>query len=43
MNSFGCNTYESAEGLHAEEFGPIVGLSRSPSLTTLYRITPEFL
>lgn len=43
MNTFGCNTYESAEGLHAEEFGPIVGLSRSPSLATLYRITPEFL
>ena len=43
MNTFGCNTYESAEGLHSEEFGPIVGLSRSPSLATLYRITPEFL
>ena len=43
MNTFGCNTYESAEGLHAEEFGPIVGLSRSPSLATLYRITPQFL
>ena len=43
MNTFGCNTYESVEGLHAEEFGPIVGLSRGPSLATLYRITPEFL
>ncbi len=43
MNTFGCNTYESAEGLHSEEFGPIVGLNRSPSLATLYRITPEFL
>ena len=43
MNSFECNTYESVQELHADEFGPLVGLARSPSINTLYRITPEFL
>ena len=43
MNTFECNTYESVQELHADEFGPLVGLKRSPSINTLYRITPEFL
>ena len=43
MNSFECNNYESVQELHADEFGPLVGLARSPSINTLYRITPEFL
>ncbi|MBA7646540.1 hypothetical protein ES703_54304 [subsurface metagenome] len=43
MNTFGSNNYESIQELHPDEFGPIVGLYRSPSLPTLYRITPEFL
>ena len=43
MNTFGCNNYESIQQLHPEEFGPIIGLERSPSLATLYRMTPEVL
>ena len=43
MNTFGCNNYESVQELHSDEFGPLVGLLRSPSVITLYRITPEFL
>lgn len=43
MNTFECNNYESVQELHADEFGPLVGLARSPSINTLYRITPEFL
>lgn len=43
MNQFGCNNYEEVLELHPDEFGPLAGLSRSPSLNTLYRITPEFL
>lgn len=43
MNTFGCNNYESVQELHPDEFGPLVGLLRSPSVSTLYRITPEFL
>ena len=43
MNTFGCNNYESIQHLHREEFGPLVGLPRSPSLATLYRMTPQVL
>ena len=43
MNTFECNNYESVQELHADEFGPLAGLVRSPSINTLYRITPEFL
>lgn len=43
MNQFDCNNYEEVLELHPDEFGPLAGLSRSPSLKTLYRITPEFL
>ena len=43
MNTFGCNNYESIQHLHREEFGPLVGLPRSPSLATLYRKTPQVL
>jgi len=43
MNTFECNNYESVQELHADEFGPLAGLARSPSINTMYRITPEFL
>lgn len=43
MNTFECNNYESIEQLHPDEFGPLVGVNRSPSLNTLCRITSEFL
>ena len=35
--------YESILKLHAHEFGLLAGVDRSPSLATLYRLTPDLL
>jgi hypothetical protein len=43
MNQFGCTNYENIVRLHPEEFGLLAGVDRSPSLASLYRITPDFL
>jgi len=43
MNQYGCHNYESLLKLHADEFGVLAGVDRSPSLSTFYRLTPDFL